>query len=97
MAGGKAKRVTKPQIHRVLLQAYTLGTTVQVPQLPLRDEDYPVIVIFTYANINSMFLMPATAMIPAGTRNLIVYNAWDTNTKTLKTSGNVDLYIFFVE
>ena len=88
--------VHKPQLLRINCYNYTLGTTVQLSQLPLRDSEYYVLAVFTFANINSMPLMPIIITIPAGTQDFKCTVAWDTSTNTLKTSGVVDIQILCV-
>lgn len=93
---GSAQRMHKPQFLRVNCYNYALGTTVQIPQLPIRDSEYYVLAVFTFANVNSMPLIPIIITIPAGTQNFKCAAAWDTNAKALKTSGTVDIQILYI-
>ena len=69
---------------------------MQLSQLPIRDSAYEVIAVFTYSNINSMYLIPTNITIPAGTQNFKCAVAWDTNANALKTSGTVDIQILYI-
>lgn len=93
---GSVQRMHNPQFLRVNCYNYALGTTVQLPQLPIRDSEYYVLAVFTFANVNSMPLMPIIITIPAGTQNFQCNVAWDTATNSLKTSGVVDVQILCI-
>lgn len=79
------------------LRNYTIGTTVSVPDLPLRPYARKVVVMGSYANKNGMMLMPTFANVGAGSRSITVLNMWNTQTNSLQTSGQFDIRLLDVE
>ena len=86
-----------PHFASFTYQAYQMGTQVTMSQLPIHDYEYSVLVIFTFANINSMYIMPTIVRIPANSQNFVLYAAWNTQTNSLISSGTVDMYITYID
>jgi hypothetical protein len=79
------------------MRNYAMGSTITVPELPIRPYARQVLVIGDFANKNGMMLMPTVVPIAANSQQLTVYNMWNTQTDSMQSTGNFDIKIVDID